>query len=113
MELTEQVAALVKQNEELKAAIATVRIAIAALHVADGLEAVAGTAKPKAKRGRKAKAASGKSTRGRKSKFDDETASKMAAAKKAGATWKDLASEYKASIPTLMRTVARVNGVHA
>ncbi len=78
------------------------------------------TEAPKRKRGRPAKKAKAKaevsrvqqgpSRRGRKEKFDHATQLAMAKAKAGGATFKALASEYKASIPTIMRAISRVNG---
>ncbi len=76
------------------------------------------TEAPKRKRGRPAKKAKaevsrvqqGPTRRGRKEKFDHATQLAMAKAKAGGATFKALASEYKASIPTIMRAISRVNG---
>ncbi len=80
------------------------------------------TEAPKRKRGRPAKKTEAKakaevsrvqqgpSRRGRKEKFDHATQLAMAKAKAGGATFKALASEYKASIPTIMRAISRVNG---
>ena len=75
-----------------------------------GTEAVR-THKPK----RQAKATSAKpkaaGKRGRAPKFSNEDAQKMAEQRAAGATYAKLAVDWKAAVPTIMKTLARLNGV--
>ncbi len=116
-DLVREVEALVKENAELREAVARARMALNPQPILLSNKRGRPFKATAPKRVRKAKAKAevsrvqqGPSRRGRKEKFDHATQLAMAKAKAGGATFKALASEYKASIPTIMRAISRVNG---
>jgi hypothetical protein len=112
MDLVAEITKLLEENVRLKRALTAIREAQSALGLTVGPAKKARGRKPRARKA-KSRVSQGPARRGRKNKFTDDDARTMAKQKEAGGTFKSLSAEWKASIPTIMRTIERVNGAHA